>query len=75
MTGEEITLRRLLWLYHGCPSPALYGDDGEMQCNNFEVHGTTMDFKRDTVEMLEEKLVAPEYRKVFQLMKNPEVKK
>jgi len=26
------TLRRLLWLRHGCPLPALYGDDGEMSC-------------------------------------------
>lgn len=28
----DLTLRHLLWLRHGCPSHALYGDDGEMSC-------------------------------------------
>ena len=34
-------LRRVVWLNHGCPMPALYGDDGEMQCNICRI-----DFKR-----------------------------
>ena len=33
--------RHLLWINHGCPLAALYGDDGEMQCGNCLV-----DFKR-----------------------------
>lgn len=33
--------RRLLWIRHGCPIAALYGDDGEMQCRNCGI-----DFKR-----------------------------
>jgi len=36
-----MTLRHLLWLRHGCPSAALYGDDGEMQCSV-----CLIDFKR-----------------------------
>lgn len=36
-------LRELLWLRHGCPSYALYGDDGEMQCGKCLV-----DFRRDS---------------------------
>ena len=40
-------LRELLWLYHGCPSPALYGDDGEMQCG-----ACVIDFRRNTVETI-----------------------
>lgn len=39
LVGDSLTLRKLLWLRHGCTG--LYGDDGEMQC------GTCMiDFKR-----------------------------
>jgi hypothetical protein len=43
MTSDEKILRQLLWLRHGCPLNALYGDDGEMQCNN---PGCMIDFKR-----------------------------
>ena len=45
---EEMILRRLLWLRHGCESPALYGDDGEMQCNK-----CVIDFKRNPVAYIE----------------------
>lgn len=39
--SPEKVLRRMLWLRHGCPQRALYGDDGEMQC------GTCLiDFRR-----------------------------
>lgn len=27
-------LRQMLWLRHGCPVHALYGDDGKMDCNH-----------------------------------------
>lgn len=41
--SEEILLRRLLWLRHGCGFHMLYGDDGEMQCNSCMI-----DFKRNS---------------------------
>jgi hypothetical protein len=37
----ESALRQELWLRHGCPVVALYGDDGERQC-----HYCRLDFKR-----------------------------
>ena len=40
---EEKILRQLLWFHHGCPQSSLYGDDGEMQCNN---PSCMIDFKR-----------------------------
>ena len=46
-TLEETTLlRRLLWLYHGHYS--LYGDNGEMQCDE-----CGLDYKRDEIELIE----------------------
>lgn len=49
---DEKTLRTLLWLKHGCPSEALYGDDGEMQC-----HACAMDFKRDSATQMEQRFL------------------
>jgi hypothetical protein len=46
-------IRYLLWLRHGCPSEALYGDDGEMQCSS-----CCADFKRMDAGILEEALAA-----------------
>jgi DNA-binding GntR family transcriptional regulator len=43
-------LRKLLWLRHGCPVSALYGDDGEMQCNS-----CGLDFKRMSVTAIEQR--------------------
>lgn len=40
-TTEELILRRLLWIRHGCNPAALYGDDGELQC-----HECMIDFLR-----------------------------
>ncbi len=40
--AENRKLRRLLWMRHGCPLEAAYGDDGEMQCRACRV-----DFKRE----------------------------
>jgi hypothetical protein len=42
---SDLEMRKLLWLRHGCPINALYGDDGEMQCGICLV-----DFKRDSAE-------------------------
>lgn len=44
---EETTLRRLLWQMHPCDGK--YGDDGEMQCP------CGIDFRRDTVDVIERK--------------------
>ena len=46
--SENIILRRMLWLMHGCPQSFLYGDDGEMQC-----HRCGIDFKRMTAQKIE----------------------
>ena len=44
--AENEDLRRMLWLNHGCSS-ALYGDDGEMQCQRH-----ALDFKRQSIDEL-----------------------
>ena len=50
---ENARLRELLWFNHGhTDSPMLYGDDGEMQCNTCMI-----DFKRDSVEEIERKII------------------
>lgn len=46
-TSQE--LRRMLWLRHGCPTSAQYGDDGEMQCN-----ACMIDFKRDSLQNIQD---------------------
>lgn len=48
MSAEELLLRKLLWLRHGCPSHTLYGDDGEMQCGQ-----CMLDFRRMDVRDIE----------------------
>lgn len=50
--SENEKLRRLLWLRHGCSISDLYGDDGEMQCSKCGI-----DFKRMSVEVIEQKFV------------------
>lgn len=47
MSESELILRELLWRHHGCDGPALYGDDGEMQCN-----ACGIDFRRDSAERI-----------------------
>ena len=46
---ENKILRKLLWIRHGCPFSALYGDDGEMQC-----HICMIDFKNQSAKTMEE---------------------
>lgn len=53
--GIELRFRQRLWLGHGCSIAVLYGDDGEMQCNNIAAHGA-IDFKRDKLDDIEERL-------------------
>lgn len=52
MSAEMRDLRKLLWLRHGCPRYTLYGDDGEMQCNN---PSCMIDFKRDSIETIKQR--------------------
>lgn len=47
----EQRARKTLWLRHGCDVMALYGDDGEMQCNR-----CMADFKREEWSALEMRL-------------------
>lgn len=46
--NELMKFRRLLWLRHGCPSAALYGDDGKMDCN-----ACLIDFKGISADHIE----------------------
>lgn len=57
---EVMALRQLLWLHHGCSVSTLYGDDGEMQCNNCVDH-KPIDFMRDTADEIRVKfMLTPE---------------
>jgi len=50
----ERPIREALWINHGCPIPALYGDDGEMQCNELSCR---LDFKRQPLHELHALLI------------------
>ena len=65
---ENMGLRRLLWLHHGCSVVGLYGDDGEMQCAQSLKH--IIDFKRMTVEDLELWLTPEANRELFKAMRD-----
>jgi len=54
------SLRKMLWLRHGVDC-VLYGDDGEMQCNSCMI-----DFKRDSVVAIEERIHVLAIRKVVE---------
>lgn len=47
----ELKYRQQLWLSHG--HKGLYGDDGEMQCQECQPYGVT-DYKRDALAMVED---------------------
>lgn len=61
LVRENQQLRKLLWLRHGCPTSALYGDDGEMQCNI-----CMLDFKRMSIDEIEGRWVARSERLIRQ---------
>lgn len=46
---EEIAVREYIALNHEDGKCRIYGDDGELQCNNFKRHGRCIDFKRDSI--------------------------
>jgi hypothetical protein len=64
MNEDEHRLRYLLWMHHGCASPCLYGDDGEMQCSSREHGFGGIDFLRDSPDLLQWKLSGIEYKKL-----------
>ena len=56
---DELIIRKLLWLNHGCDVNALYGDDGEMCCNS-----CGLDFRRHDAKTIEHVLRVVEMRKL-----------
>ena len=48
--ATEMLIRMFLWEGHGHSGPALYGDDGEMQCKRCKY----WDYKRDSLNVLVE---------------------
>jgi hypothetical protein len=67
---EEPKWRRFLWLNHGCPPIAVYGDDGEMQCG-----ACGIDFKRRSADEIRESFIRknqPEIDKFFERLLNAE---
>ena len=68
LRAEEPKWRRFLWLNHGCPPMAAYGDDGEMQCN-----ACGIDFKRRTADEISEYFLRknqPEIDKFFDALRH-----
>jgi hypothetical protein len=57
----ERLLRREWWLNHGHDLPALYSDDGEMQCI-----ACSADYKRDPLEELQRRVLVERARQVPQ---------
>ena len=59
---DNLKLRELLWSTHPCQGK--YGDDGELQCN-----ATTclIDFKRDTVQEIENKLTCKTMKELSEI--------
>jgi len=60
---KEMKLRELLWVNHGCPTHALYGDDGEMQCSICGI-----DFKRDSESTIREIIITRNLKKMAEFL-------
>jgi len=68
--NENMLLRKLLWLRHGCPPHGLYGDDGEMQCS-----ACGIDFKRASAKYIERRFLEinqPKMAKALRFFENQE---
>lgn len=61
----EMDIRKALWYFHGCPSHALYGDDGELQCSI-----CIMDFKRMPIDDIVKKLARKAKEREQQTVEN-----
>ncbi len=62
MNDVELALRKLLWIRHGC-TIGLYGDDGELQCN--ECH---IDFLRDSPVDIEWRFIQINQPKIYKAL-------
>lgn len=71
MTEEENTLRRLLWLRHGCSVTMLYGDDGEMQCAG---GCGVLDFKNTPINLIEQCFQVMGHKRAQQVIATKEEK-
>ena len=70
LADVEFRYRQRLWLGHGHGLGALYGDDGEMQCN----HAYCMtDFKRLDLDIIEHRLRELALRRLSDAMSKPEI--
>lgn len=67
---ENMILRYLLWLRHGCSPHALYGDDGEMQCGSCMI-----DFKRDSARRINEQFAIMGMKKLKKEMAERQLEK
>ncbi len=56
---ENLLLRQLLWVWHGCPPGTQQGDDGELQCAGVHDTHRPIDFKRDAAIDIERSLQQP----------------
>lgn len=65
--AENRKLRELLWYHHGCPGQYLYGDDGELQCNNLPKH--LIDFRRMKPNEIEYWLMSEKGRAISDSMR------
>ena len=68
--SENMLFRKLLWLRHGCPPRALYGDDGEMQCSVCMI-----DFLRDSPERIEQRFIEINKPRLAEFLKTVKPKK
>lgn len=66
LRAENTELRELLWIRHGCPTIALYGDDGERQCSK-----CLLDFKRLPVKEITERWLTVSQRALSAALNPP----
>jgi hypothetical protein len=64
LEAENKLLRQLLWLRHGCELPALYGDDGCMQCSRCRI-----DFKEMPAEAIKSRFELIGRKEIEQVLK------
>ena len=50
--SEQFAVRVFLALSHEDGICHIYGDDGELQCNNYKRHGRFLDFRREPISEL-----------------------
>lgn len=62
LSRGERKLRQLLFIRHGCNGPALYGDDGELQCKS-----CLIDFLRMLPDEIEQRFMELGLRKLVKL--------